>query len=82
MNAWRSLGITHVFRDSIYFNNGADHVEWALGGEDRLRRQIAELEQAGQLVPVYQNREARIVDSRTLQRTRTGEVVIYEVRYP
>jgi hypothetical protein len=82
LDEWQSLGITHVFKDSIYFNNGADHVEWALGGDDRLRRQMVELEQAGYLTPVYENREARIVDSRTLQRMRTGEVVIYEVRYP
>jgi hypothetical protein len=82
LDEWRSLGITHVFKDSIYFNNGADHVEWALGGEDRLRQQMAELEQRGYLAPVYENRQARIVDSRTLQRMRTGEVVIYEVRYP
>jgi hypothetical protein len=82
LNELRSLGITHVFKDSVYFNNGADHVEWALGGEDRLRRQMAELEQSGNFVPVYENHAARIVDSRTLQRTRTGEVVIYEVRYP
>jgi hypothetical protein len=82
LDEWRSLGITHVFKDNIYFNNGADHVAWALGGEDRLRQQMAELEKDGYLVPVYVNHEARIVDSRTLQRTRTGEVVIYEVRYP
>ncbi|MFN0074292.1 MAG: ArnT family glycosyltransferase [Chloroflexota bacterium] len=79
---WQSLGITHVFKDSIYFNNGADHVEWALGGEDRLRQQMAELERDGFIQAVYVNQEARIVDSRTLQRTRTGEVTIYEVRYP
>jgi hypothetical protein len=79
---WRRLGITHVFKDNIYFNNGADHVEWALGGEDRLRIQMAQLEREGYIVPVYENREARIVDSRTLQRTRTGEITIYEVRYP
>jgi hypothetical protein len=82
LDEWRSLGITHVFKDNIYFNNGADHVQWALGGEDRLRQQMAELARLGYLVPVYENHESRIVDSRTLQRTRTGEVVIYEVRYP
>ncbi len=81
LDEWRSLGITHVFKDNIYFNNGADHVQWALGGEDRLRQQMAELERLGYLVPVYENHESRIVDSRTLQRTRTGEVMIYEVRY-